>query len=249
MIRKATKRALRKSGFELRRYQPGATYLARRMERIAAESIDLVVDVGAHAGEYAGSLRHEGYKGPILSFEPQAQMYERLLHAAAGDPHWECRRQALGASPGTTTLHIAGNDGFSSSVLPMTEAHQKGEPSSTYVAAEEVEVTTLDAALGSNPGAHRLCLKIDVQGHEAAALAGGASTLARCRVVELELGLVELYEGQALFAELVGELERHGLVMADVEPAFNDRTTGQLLQVDALFIRPRGDSAGNQGQQ
>ncbi len=238
MIRKATKRALRRAGFELRRYQPGATYLARRMERIAAESIDLVVDVGAHAGEYAGSLRHEGYKGAILSFEPQAQMFERLSHAAAGDPGWECRRMALGAGPGTTTLHIAGNDGFSSSLLPMTEAHHRGEPSSAYVAAEEVEVTTLDAAVASSSAAQRLCLKIDVQGHEAAALAGATATLARCRIVELELGLVELYEGQALFADLVRRLEQHGLVMADVEPAFNDGTTGQLLQVDALFIRP-----------
>jgi FkbM family methyltransferase len=238
MIRQFTKRALRKSGFELSRYRPGATYLARRMERIAAESIELAVDVGAHAGEYAGSLRHEGYRGQILSFEPQAQMYERLLRAAAGDPRWECRRQAVGSSLGSTTLHIAGNDGFSSSVLPMTEAHQRGEPSSTYVAAEEVEVTTLDAALASSTGAQLLCLKIDVQGHEAAALAGADATLARCRIVELELGLVELYEGQALFADLVGELKQHGLVMADVEPAFNDRTTGQLLQVDALFVRP-----------
>lgn len=239
MIRKATKRALRRTGFELRRFQPGATYLTRRMERIAAESIDLVIDVGAHAGEYAGSLRHEGYKGAILSFEPQAQMYERLSRAAAGDSDWACRRQAVGASPGSMTLHIAGNDGFSSSLLPMTEAHEQGEPSSTYVASEEVEVTTLDAALEPDANARRLCLKIDVQGHEAAALAGGGATLARCRIVELELGLVELYEGQALFAELVSELERHGLVMADVEPAFNDRETGQLLQVDALFIRPR----------
>ncbi|MDX6609353.1 MAG: hypothetical protein QOF85_1278 [Solirubrobacterales bacterium] len=238
MIRQATKRALRKSGFELRRHRAGATYLARRMERIAAESIDLVVDVGAHAGEYAGSLRHEGYKGPILSFEPQAQMFERLRQAATSDSGWECRRQAVGSSPGSMTLHIAGNDGFSSSLLPMTEAHQQGEPSSAYVDTEEVEVTTLDAALDPGPRARRLCLKVDVQGHEAEALAGAASTLARCRIVELELGLVELYEGQALFGELVSTLEQQGLVMADVEPAFNDRQTGQLLQVDALFIRP-----------
>jgi FkbM family methyltransferase len=236
MIRQATKRALRRAGFDLHRYRPGDTYLARRMERVAAESIDLVIDVGAHAGEYAGSLRHEGYRGRILSFEPQAQMFERLRQAASNDSDWECRRQAVAASAGSMTLHIAGNDGFSSSLLPMTEAHQRGEPSSAYVDSEEVEVTTLDVAAGGSEG-DRLFLKVDVQGHEADALAGGASTLERCRMVELELGLVELYEGQALFADLVAELEGQGFVMTDVEPAFNDKQTGRLLQVDALFAR------------
>lgn len=242
MIRQVTKRALRRSGFELRRYRPGATYLARRMERIASESIDLVVDVGAHAGEYAGSLRHEGYDGPIVSFEPQKGMFERLAKAASGDALWECRRQAVGAAAGSMTLHIAGNDGFSSSLLPMTEAHQQGEPSSAYVGSEEVEVTTLDAALESNLEARNLCLKIDVQGHEAEALAGGSSTLTRCKVIELELGLVELYEGQALFSDMVATLEQRGFMIADLEPGFSDHQTGQLLQVDALFIRAgKGD--------
>jgi FkbM family methyltransferase len=243
MIRQATKRALRKSGFELRRYQPGATFLARRMERIAAESINLVVDVGAHAGEYAGSLRHEGYKGPIVSFEPQKEMFERLSEAATGDRLWECRRQAVGATPGSMTLHISGNDGFSSSLLPMTQAHEQGEPSSTYVSSEKVDVTTLDAALDPSSEARDIFLKIDVQGHEAKALAGGGSILPRCRVIELELGLVELYEGQALFSDLVNELERRGFLIADLEPGFSDRQTGQLLQVDALFVRAgKGDS-------
>jgi FkbM family methyltransferase len=238
MIRRAAKRALRKGGFELSRYRPGGTYLARRMERIAAESIDLVVDVGAHAGEFAHSLRHEGYDGRILSFEPQAQMFGRLCTASEGDRLWECRQEALGAAPDKMTLHISGNDGFSSSLLPMTEAHEHGEPTSAYVDAEEVTVNTLDTVLAEQPG-ERLFLKIDVQGHEAEALAGGATSLARCRMVELELGLIELYEGQPLFNEMVASLEQNGLAMVDVESGFNDSQTGRLLQVDAIFARLR----------
>jgi FkbM family methyltransferase len=239
MIRRAVKRALRRSGFELRRYRPGATYLERRMESLAGKSIDLVVDVGAHAGEYAGSLRREGYRGPILSFEPQARMFERLLAAADGDGLWDCRREAVGAAPGSLTLHIAGNDGFSSSLRPMTQAHERGEPSSAYVGSEEVPVTTLDAALADSE-AERIFLKLDVQGHEAEALAGATALLPRCRMLELELGLVELYEGQALFGEMVEELQRRAFVVGDVEPAFSDRRSGQLLQVDALFVRVDG---------
>ena len=104
-------------------------------------------------------------------------MFERLLAAAASDPRWDCTRQAVGSEPGSLTLHIAGNDGFSSSLRPMTEAHEQGEPSSVYVDSEEVEVTTLNSTV-ADLAAERIFLKVDVQGHEAAALGGsnGRST-------------------------------------------------------------------------
>ncbi len=239
MIRKQVQKLLRRTGYDIRRYRPGATYLERRMKRIEAAGIDQVIDVGAHAGEYAGSLRHEGYRGAILSFEPQAAMFERLEAAATDDPLWQCRRQAVGSEPGTMSLNISGNDGFSSSLRPMTQAHEHGDPSSAYVDTEEVEITTLDAAVDATAD-RRLFLKVDVQGHEAEALAGGHSTLARCQMVEMELGLVELYEGQALFTDLVETMKKLGFVMADIEPGFSDIEMDSLLQVDALFICAKG---------
>ncbi len=235
MNRKRVKKLLRRTGYDLRRYQPGGTYLERRMSRIEAAGIDQVIDVGAHAGEYAGSLRHEGYRGAILSFEPQQSMFQRLSAAAVGDPLWQCRQQAVGSEPGTMSLHISGNEGFSSSLRPMTEAHEHGDPSSAYVDTEEVEITTLDTAVEAAADS-RLFLKVDVQGHEAEALAGGHSTLARCQIVEMELGLVELYEGQALFTDLIEAMKDLGFLVADLEPAFSDTKTDRLLQVDALFI-------------
>lgn len=239
MIRRATKRALRRSGFELRRYQPDANYLTRRMELIAAESIDLVLDVGAHAGEFAGSLRHEGYRGRILSFEPQSQMFKQLQATASAESLWECRHQAVGASAGDITLHLSGNEGFSSSIRPMAAIHEEAEPSSTYVGSETVEVVTLDDTMDelvarSN---NRLMLKIDTQGYESEVLSGAKATLQRCHLVELELVLVELYEGQALFAELVDQMRDHGFLLTDVESGFRDPRTSELLQIDGLFVR------------
>lgn len=83
-------------------------------------------------------------------------------------------------------------------------------------------------------------LKVDTQGFESEVLAGATVMLARCRLVELELGLVELYKGQALFAELIERMGESGLYLTDLEPGFRDKRTGQLLQVDALFRRLDG---------
>ncbi|HEX6754035.1 MAG TPA: FkbM family methyltransferase [Solirubrobacterales bacterium] len=235
------KKALRGVGFELQRFDPDGSFAKRRQRLLASERVDLVIDVGAHAGEYAGSLRHGGYGSRILSFEPQAQMFDRLREASSADPLWDCRNHAVGASRGSTTLHVSGNEGFSSSIRPMAAIHEEAEPESSYVDSESVSVVTLDEAIAEMPeGSDRLMLKVDTQGYESEVLAGAPATLRRCHLVELELVLVELYEGQALFAELVDQMADHGFLLTDIESGFRDPRTSQLLQVDGLFIRRDG---------
>jgi hypothetical protein len=48
--------------------------------------------------------------------------------------------------------------------------------------------------------------------------------------------LVGLYSGQALFDELVSLMAAKGFLLNDIEPGFRDERSGQLLQVDALFV-------------
>ena len=242
--KRLAKATLRKAGFELQRWDPESSYPKRRQRLLEATAVDTVLDIGAHAGEFGQSLRHAGYARGLISCEPIGALYERLLVAAEGDADWTCRKLAVGDQAGTTEIHVSGNDGFSSSIREMAAAHEQADPSSTYVSSETVEVTTLDllAAELLEP-ACRAFLKVDTQGYELEVLAGGAQTLARCQLVELELGLVELYRGQALFAELAGRMEENGFALTDLEPGFRDQRTGQLLQVDALFLR-QGEAGG-----
>lgn len=232
------KKTLRSLGFELQRFDPAGSFGKRRQRWIESERINVAIDVGAHAGEFASSLRHEGYGGKMISFEPQAQMFRQLKLAARDDPLWTCRNHAVGSAAGEIDLNISGNEGFSSSIRPMAAIHEAAEPGSSYVNSEAVEVVTLDEALGNSlTHADRPFLKVDTQGYESEVLAGASETLGRCRLVELELVLVELYEGQALFAELVEQMSRHGFLLTDVESGFQDRRSHQLLQIDGLFIR------------
>jgi FkbM family methyltransferase len=232
------KTALRRGGLELQRYDPEDTYAKRRQRRLQSEQVNVVLDVGAHAGEFGQSLRHGGYAERIVSFEPVAEHNRRLQAAAKADRQWTCVQAAVGDHPGETEIHISGNDGFSSSIRPMAALHETAEPSSSYVDSEIVKVVTLDEAVDELVGADdRLMLKVDAQGFESEVLAGAVSTLQRCRLVELELVFVELYEGQAMFAELAAQMGERDFVLTDVEPGFRDRQTSQLLQIDGLFVR------------
>lgn len=234
---KSTAKAmLRRAGFELQRYDAEGSYPKRRQLLLEAEGVDTVLDVGAHAGEFGQSLRHGGYTNRIVSFEPIGDLFERLRTVADAD--WICKKVAVGDQPGETEIHVSGNDGFSSSIREMASTHEAAAPSSSYVRSEKVTVATLDQLSTEvlDPKS-RVFLKVDTQGYESEVLAGGTATLSRCRLVELELGLVELYTGQALFGELVQRMEEAGFSLTDLEPGFRDERSGQLLQVDALFLR------------
>jgi hypothetical protein len=63
-------------------------------------------------------------------------------------------------------------------------------------------------------------------------------SLADVLAVECELSLAPLYEGQALFADLVEWLRAPGFVLVGLESVHFDARSGELLQVNGLFTRP-----------
>jgi FkbM family methyltransferase len=199
----------------------------------------VVVDVGANSGQYGSKLRREGYRGRIVSFEPMASAFALLEEKADADPAWTCVRVAVGAAPGEATLHVTANSA-SSSLLSMGDETIGAEPATAVVADETVKVEPLDELVHDLLiGDDRVFLKVDVQGYEREVLEGAEETIRRAQAMQVELALVQLYEGQALIHELLGYLYDRGFDLVDLSPGFKDRRTGQLLETDALFRRRR----------
>jgi FkbM family methyltransferase len=231
---------LRRAGYELHPYDPDpvpADEDERRARLLASEGIEVLLDVGANAGQYGLRMRRAGFVGRIVSFEPLSDAFAELQRRSAGDPRWEARRLALSDNDGTAEIHIAGNS-TSSSLLDMGDRHLASAPESAYVGAERVQTARLDSLWEELAGdGARVFLKLDVQGFEMHVLRGAERALAQLRGVQAELALAHLYEGDSPWREIVDHLARHGFELAGVEPGFEDPESGRMLQFDGVFVR------------
>src|SRR4051794_24589353 len=211
--------ALRRGGLEVRRWRPPE---GRRAALMRSHGIQLVLDVGANRGQYGESLRTSGYEGRIISFEPLDAAYAALEARAAADPLWECRRVGLANVDGSAEIHVAGNSA-SSSLLPMRNEHIRALPQSAYVGTETIALSRLDFAVPDLPEDANTMLKLDVQGYELHVLEGARHSLSKITVVETELSLVRLYDGQALFKDMTDYLYGAGFELVALEPGFYER--------------------------
>ncbi|MDT4924692.1 MAG: hypothetical protein QOG01_2405 [Pseudonocardiales bacterium] len=196
-----------------------------------------VLDVGANIGQYATALRASGYRDDIVSCEPLSDAFGHLQRRSARDARWEAVRTAVGDAAGSTDINVSANS-YSSSLLPMTNAHSDAAPGSEFIAVETVPVTTvaeLVAARDIEP--ERTLLKIDTQGYEAQVLDGAGDLLERFAAVSLELSFVPLYAGQQLFDQLTARLRSGGFTLYGLDAGFGDPRTGRMLQCDGLFVR------------
>lgn len=230
------RRWLRRRGISVRRHPSPDDPAYRRSVFLEHHDVDLVIDIGANAGQYASDLREYGYRGEILSLEPLEQAFAQLERAASTDPRWSVVRTAAGSAPGTATLKVAGN-GVSSSLLPMSERHLTAAPSSAYCAQERVPIDRLDSIVSAAlDAAEAPFLKIDAQGSERSILEGAPTLLGSLIGIEIELSLVPLYDGQSLWREQVRHIEDCGFRLAGVASGFWERQSGETLQFDGLFV-------------
>ena len=234
------KTLLRKAGFEVERYRPISSPVARRMHLLESNRIDLVFDVGANVGQYAASLREGGYRGRIVSFEPLTSAFSRLEASTEADPLWQVVNIGLGDRDERATINIAGNS-QSSSLLDMLPAHLKSAPESAYVGKEEITVSRLDSVFSKyHRQGDRTFLKLDAQGYERKILEGASLSMRDILGIQLEMSIEPLYNNEMPYLEMLGYLAGMGFTLASIEPGFGDPVSGRMLQMDGIFFRAGG---------
>jgi FkbM family methyltransferase len=234
-VREHIKRTARRMGYEVRQYTPLRSYTAARESLFASRGIDVVIDVGANAGQYGELLRGLGFRGRLVSLEPVPEAFAALERAAAADGSWSALRVAAADIDGEVELRVTA-DSRSSSVLARNErfGDRPGWAPLEVVPVPARRLATLVPEL-LEPGEHAH-LKLDVQGYERQVLDGADGALDRFDSLELELSVAPLYDGQAQLVELLPLLAERGYHVVSLEPILLD-DLGRLIELDGLFAR------------
>ena len=198
--------------------------------------IDAVFDVGANEGQFAKKLRNLGYKEEIISFEPLKKVFNLLEKNSSNDKKWQAMNIAIGDQDGETTINES-NYSLSSSILPMSKLHLEAKENSNYIGKQKVSIKKIDTVIDSeNLIKNNLFLKIDTQGFEYQVINGSIKNLKNIRAILCELTLVELYEGQKLWLDIVELLTANNFEIWSLEKGFQNSKNKQILQIDCIFL-------------
>lgn len=230
----------RRVGLDISRYPPRHppkySLMAQISEIIDAWSIDCIVDVGAHFGEFATQVRTvAGYTGPIVSIEPSSESFRILNEKMANDPAWTGQRFAIGSADGEVELNT-----FESTNLNSIHRQTSLGEEQLHMQSADVEVVPLRRLNALEIPDGKLLLKTDTQGHDLEVLRGAGELLSRTAAVVIEVPVRNLYEGVPALPEILEYLTSVGFELAGLYPVLRDTDSVRMIEFDGLFVSTFG---------
>ncbi len=195
-----------------------------------------VLDIGANVGQFAVASAKLFPNVQVHAFEPIPDCVDRLRKNASSLGNVIVYPLALGESEGEVSFHV-NTHSHSSSVLPLAQTHRDAFPKARETRVIKVKLSTLDRVFANVEFRSPVLLKLDVQGYEARTLRGGTETLKRVDYVVLEASFEPMYEGELHFMDLVRMMEEQGFRFKRPLDWLAAPGTGEILQMDALFVR------------
>ena len=190
-----------------------------------------IVDAGANVGDWTLMAREIFPAGLFHMVEPQSGCAPTLQSIAATDGRIRFHGVAV-TRPGISQVSMTGGG-------PSRKATGAWvlENASSSPADQICEATTLDE-LFARTADEPVLLKLDLEGHEMAALEGGEDLLRRTEVVTTELSLFDVYDShRPIFSEVLLFLRARGFELYDFASLSARPRDGRLRQADGVFVR------------
>ena len=204
-----------------------------RREIIRKTEVSLVYDVGANRGQWAKSIRKDGYDYELISFEP-SDTYVFLKKLAESDNEWICENLALSNVEGEVNLFSASNENLSTSILEPLEILNQGFEIN-FLSGKKALATTLDLYRGEKE-LRKFYLKLDVQGAEALVLEGAKSSLKDCVAIEFESSLLRLYRDESNHYDLAMHLISQNFSPVQIVITHWDKGL-HTVSMDSIFVK------------
>ncbi len=194
-----------------------------------------IIDVGVAHG--TPELYDAFPRAQLLLMEPLSE-YQTAIDAILAARPGKHFAVALGSADTTLEINVEPANHLKSSFLERTGISATGDRTSR----RSVPVRRLDSLLAGMDLAAPIGLKIDVEGFELEVLRGAEETLRRIAFVIIETSVADRFTASPRFAEVVGEMKRHGFDLFDILHIARSQGAG-ARHADLLFVR--GNPAGS----
>ena len=239
-FRTALRGILHRLGYEIHRRPVQVHPLGPHLQQLfEQQEINCVLDVGAHYGEYAQTLRRLGYRGRIVSFEPLPESYAILQEASANDPEWHCHNVALGDTEGEAQFHVTRNTVFCSLLEPNSYSSEWSNRESTVERVELVRVSPLERMLDECTAgieSPRVFLKMDTQGADVQVLRGAGRALDAISGLQSEVSVKPLYKEMPSYDESIRLFREYGFELTGLFPCAQEEDL-RVIEFDCVMVK------------
>jgi FkbM family methyltransferase len=197
------------------------------------EKNTIFYDIGAAQGTVSSCLAKLPNISEVYAFEPNPELYQKLLLNVGEDSKIFCHNVALGSVDGSISLNISDRS-HSSSILPIASLHVDQFPGSDFRKKVDVQIFRLDNYVSQKQLPMPNLIKIDVQGYELNILNGAVDTIRHAKYCILEMSFQELYLNAPLFEDVYRYMIDMGFKLVGVSAPLRGKTYDQL-QVDGYF--------------
>lgn len=200
----------------------------------------LLVDVGAHIGDFAQNFRDVFPNTTVIAFEPAKDSFEALRQKYSHDTTVTLYPYAISNSERRAPIYLQGTLSQGNS-LEFHPAGAYGSYDNKHDQHDDVQCYTLDSFAIENDN-KKLCLKIDVEGHDIEVFEGATELLKKTDVLIVETNFINMnldesgHRKPPSFSKICTLCEA-----ADLYPiifhTFGDHISNYAFRRDVIFVK------------
>jgi len=246
ILRRLVERPLRAFGVEpiptwaVAEHARDYVHAALLRELFELRGVDCVFDVGAYNGHFGNFLRAKvGYKGLILSFEPQSEPFRALEESSRLDGHWSAFPFALGSESGEFEMNVMNKLWFSSFLPPSADTPENMARRNTVESKVRARMERLADRFDELRARHRFSrpfLKMDTQGFDLEVLHGARGCLDTFVGLQSEVSVIQIYVGMPTWKQALAEYEAAGFAVSGFFPVSSDEQL-RAVELDVIMVR------------
>jgi FkbM family methyltransferase len=197
--------------------------------------INLIIDVGAHKGEFAKNVLSENYGLKIISFEPQSKIYNILLNNSKKEKNWLIHeRCGIGKKNSFLMINVMSETTCSSFLKPSKKLFSI-DPSAKIVKKENIKILSLNYLFSTQYKLKKnTFLKIDTQGYDKFVLEGASSILKKILFVQLEVSIDPLYVNETNYEDMIKYMKKKGFMIWKLGDVI-ENLKGKSMSFDIIF--------------